>query len=401
MKVIIVGRDDHSRYIAKVLESKKLLYRYYTFYYNKNNLLGKIIRKIKSNATKRDRVSLKDEHIVNNLSKHLVYQILSKCLKIKYGIAIANKISEDLFDLLVATKIRNADIYILTSQHSLFTMKKIKRKNPNAKIVLDVYAAHPEFRRKIYSKNYTNEKVYLPEDFSIKRINQELILADKIVVPSDHVKKSILSELNIAESKINVINYGCDCNNFYSIKEEKQTNNVKNLIYVGQVSKEKGVNYLIEALEEINSEGVQCRLTIIGKIISKEILARIEENKKTINYIKYVPNAELVYYLNQSDIFVFPSLSESFGMALAEALACGLPVITTKNADSIVKNRYNGLIIEENSVESLTKAIRTLVYDNELRKNLSNNAQSSLKEFTWEKYCEKLIKLCEEMQEDK
>ena len=121
---------------------------------------------------------------------------------------------------------------------------------------------------------------------------------------------------------------------------------------------------------------------------------KINENYKFINYLGKIPNGKLRGYYNSHDIFVFPSLSESMGLALSEAMACGMPVITTRNASWIVKDRFNGMIIKENSEKEIVDAIKLLVNDKNLCKFISKNAQITSKNYTWNKYFEQFKSRC-------
>lgn len=395
MKVIIIGRDDHSRYIAKECEKIGILKKYYTFYYNKNNVITKILGKFSLKLAKRDRVKLKDSKVSNNIVKHIANKGLRIIFKSRKDCsAIANLVSEVLFDISVVLKLKEADIYHVASQHSNLTIKKIKRKYPNSKVILDVYCAHPEYRRKIYSENQYMDKLFLPEEYSIKRINSELKLSDHILVSSEHVKDSILSQtsINIDSDKIKVIPYASDTTNFFKNIDFTPKHQIKNILYVGQVSAQKGTNYLIEAINKINKkQNLNIKLDIIGSIISEKIYKELILNNSNINYIGYIPNKDLIKFYNNSDLFILPSLSESFGMVIAEAMCCGLPVVTTRNASWIIEDRYDGFIINENSTTSIEALMEELIKNSDILAEISDNAVNTARNYDWERYCEKMI----------
>lgn len=404
MEIIVIGRDDHSRYIAKSYEELGVLKKYHTFYYNKRNIISRIIAVFRKNLDKRDRVEIDIKKVDNNIIKHISNKIIRIVLKKRYNVSpIANRVSEELFDLCVSYKIKEADIYHVASQHSYRTIKKIKRKYPNAKVIVDVYAAHPNYRRDIYQKNIINKetKIIMPEEYSITRINKELILADYVLVSSKHVQDSIINENIISKEKITIIPYGADTISFYSYKDK--INNKSECIkalYVGQVSAQKGVNYLVEAVEKLNKDNYNIKLTIIGKVEDKRLEDKVKRDNN-INYIEYVPNKQLIDYYNSNDMFIFPSLSESFGMVLAEAMACGLPIITTRNASWIIKNDYDGIIIKENNLNDLICSIKYLIMESSKRLELGKNAEKSAKEYSWNQYKENIVRFLEEISEDK
>ncbi|NGU13359.1 glycosyltransferase family 4 protein [Clostridium perfringens] len=395
MKVVLCGRDDHSRYLAKKYQDEDVLVRYYNFYYYKNNILGKFINKyIYKNVVKRNKVILNENLVKNFLPHKIINLIIRKILFFnKNKNYIANKISDACFDFYISLTIEEADIYHLWSQYSLRTIKKIKKKFPKAKIILEVYCAHPNYREKIYGKNHVLQKEIVPQHYMVKRINEEIKLADIINVSSEHVKVSILDQINISDEKIKVIPYATDINNFFKEKNIKESKKIK-VLFVGAIAGHKGVNYLVDAIRILNDElNLEIELNLIGEVWGN-MEEKISQNEKYIKKLGKIPNGDLRKYYNSNDIFVFPSLSESMGLALSEAMACGMPVITTRNARWIVKDRFNGIIIKENSEKEIIEAIKLLIHDTELREFISNNAEITSRNYNWNDYFEQFKNEC-------
>ena len=80
------------------------------------------------------------------------------------------------------------------------------------------------------------------------------------------------------------------------------------------------------------------------------------------------------------------------GLALSEAMACGMPVITTKNAEWIVKNNYNGIVINENNIYEIVEKIIYLIENDDIRETLGRNAAIDSKTYTWDEYFDKFKK---------
>lgn len=394
MKVILCGRDDHARYIAKKYEEENLLKRYYNFYYYKDNIIGKFINKyIYKDVKKRNKVILNEERVRNFLPHRAINILINKILFFnKNGMYIANWISDSIYDLYIAFTIEEADVYHLWSQYSLRTIKKIRRKYPNAKIILEVYCAHPVYREFIYKKNEIIKDEVVPQHYMINRINEEIRLVDMVNVSSNHIKESIISQKLIDENKIKVIPYATDTNNFFVENKNKINKNNIRILFVGAIAGHKGVNYLIDAIKYLREKvNMNISLTLIGSMW-KNMRGKVSENDNFINYLGKMPNGKLREYYNSHDIFVFPSLSESMGLALSEAMACGMPVITTKNAEWIVKNNYNGIVINENNIYEIVEKIIYLIENDDIRETLGRNAAIDSKTYTWDEYFDKFKK---------
>lgn len=156
------------------------------------------------------------------------------------------------------------------------------------------------------------------------------------------------------------------------------------LLFVGAVSHRKGVDVLIEALSLRYNEGKDFHAYILG---GEENLGEKSEiqimccqylPEKKIEFIERLEGKEYFDLLRSSDIFVLPSRNENYPMALCEAMALGLPVISTNVggiSDLIIDNE-NGLIIPPADASALFNAINRLADEFELRTRLGQTARS-------------------------
>lgn len=97
-------------------------------------------------------------------------------------------------------------------------------------------------------------------------------------------------------------------------------------------------------------------------------------------------------YYGMADIFILPSRYEPFANVCLEAMACGLPVVTTitNGASELIEEGVNGFVLEDwNDSESLAEIIRRL-RDNQMREKLGNNAADTAKNFTWERHLQEI-----------
>lgn len=156
----------------------------------------------------------------------------------------------------------------------------------------------------------------------------------------------------------------------------------KLILFYGALDKRKGLNVLIDAFSILNSksQSLDSGLVIVGTGPEQETLKLQTKNHKLqtkIVFLDWMPNDQLPALLNAADVFVYPSVpsggwEEQFGYAMAEASACGAPVVATKTGsiDEVVADGKSGLLVEPNNPEQLAGAIFKILSDNNLKKQM-------------------------------
>lgn len=151
--------------------------------------------------------------------------------------------------------------------------------------------------------------------------------------------------------------------------------------FVGSYGERKGVNRLIEAAKVVP----QSKLILIGY---GDALMESDQ----IYLAKRVPHEEVVHYLNASDIYCLPTLSEGCCNSIVEAMACGLPVISSNlEFNDDILNSQNSIRIDTSSVSEISGAIEKMYMNAELRSNLANEAYKTAEELTIEVRVDKII----------
>ena len=176
----------------------------------------------------------------------------------------------------------------------------------------------------------------------------------------------------------------------------------KKILYVGRLSKEKGIKFLIEAIIKLNNnnqlpEG--WKIDIFGEgELHDEIDAQIKRyNLNNIVKLKGFHNNISEIYSEYS-FLVLPSLFESFGLVIVEALKSGIPIVAFNGLygpKEIIKNMKNGLLVERGNSEKLAEAMGTLIESNELREKLSLHTNDYLEEYNIDIIINKWIQLIE------
>lgn len=174
------------------------------------------------------------------------------------------------------------------------------------------------------------------------------------------------------------------------------------LISVGQFIPRKGYDLFLESLQSVTLDD-DIGIYIIGGIPTKEYLDLIDEkNIKQIHFLEFQSKEVLKEYYKASDLFFLPTREDIWGLVVNEALANGLPVVTTKNCVSgveMIKNNMNGYLFEECNRNFVEKTIMLLKDKNELLK-FSRNGLEVVREYTFEKMAKEHISIFERIQND-
>lgn len=172
------------------------------------------------------------------------------------------------------------------------------------------------------------------------------------------------------------------------LKKELGISQTKIAIAVGRFIYSKGFDNLIKAWEKCNFSN-EYGLYIIGEGILKEEYEKVisDLNIKNIKVISFKQSDELIKYYKASDVFVMPTRSDVWGLVINEAMACGLPIISTNKciaAIELVNDFENGFIVPVDDVEMLTKNLQLLLTDSFMINNMAKKSIEKIKEYTIE-----------------
>jgi len=210
-----------------------------------------------------------------------------------------------------------------------------------------------------------------------------------------------LLEIGIPEEKLIVIPHGVDIETFKpkDTKTQRIINDV-HIGFLGRIVPQKGIITFLKAIKLLknhNTLNIPIKVSIAGPIVDMKYFHKLVEYVRIHqlrNVVFYGPVADAHIFLQNLDIFIFPSLEETFGLTLLEAMACGLPVIATKiePVSKIVLEGKTGFLVPPNNHEVLAEKIRILIEDDNLRKNMSIFArQVAENNYSMEKHCQKIL----------
>lgn len=214
---------------------------------------------------------------------------------------------------------------------------------------------------------------------------EEFDLADYVFVPSEFAKETFLQH-DFPENKLVMIPRGVDIN-YYKPASEKRDNTFR-VIFVGLLCIRKGVQYLLEAWKNLNLK--KAELLLVGSVHDE--IKPVLENYSGLNNVKIIGFIkDPVGLYSSASIFVFPTIDEGSAKVTYEAMACGLPVITTPNAGSLVKNGEDGFLVPIRDVECVKEKILFFYNNPDAVKEMGNMARKNIEPFTWERYENSLI----------
>lgn len=167
------------------------------------------------------------------------------------------------------------------------------------------------------------------------------------------------------------------------LKKELGLNNTPVILCVGQIIHRKGIDVLVKALNQLN---INYQCLIIGEQPDKNYLSLVNNLKNdNIGLCTFKNNEQLKLYYQVADVFVLPTRFDIWGLVINEALANGVPVITTEGCvagSELITENHNGFLVPVDDVDTLKSHIEHVLLDKELRNNMREHALESIKNNT-------------------
>jgi glycosyltransferase involved in cell wall biosynthesis len=230
--------------------------------------------------------------------------------------------------------------------------------------------------------------------------------ADHIITVSDYSKMDIVKTYDIDPRKITVTYEGAGDQYFPSDKEKcreqiaaKYGVTAPFLLYVGRLQERKNLPRLLSAYARLRKEGVDEKLVLVGKKdwMFGNIHAYVESLglATSVTFTGYVPSADLPAFYNAAEVFVYPSIIEGFGLPVMEAMACGLPVLTSFGSSLEEIAGDAAVLVDPLSEESIAMGLGKLLGDLGLRVRLGQAGLVRSASLSFEKTAERTIEIYE------
>ena len=254
------------------------------------------------------------------------------------------------------------------------------------------------------------------EQESRERIVAELTLVQKaeaVVAPSRNEKQYLEYLYEADPAKIRIIHPGVDLSLFKPMAQAQAKAFVhaepdyQVILFVGRIEPLKGIDGLLYAMKILTSKNPDLNvcLWIVGGDVSQPVthwskeLQKLEQLRQVLKLhtmVKFVgqrPQHELPYYYNAAELVVMPSHYESFSMTAAEAMACGVPVVTTNVAgvSTLMDDQREALITSVSNPLLLAQKIEQLLFQPEVRQKLRGALRENVENLTWDRTADALI----------
>lgn len=232
--------------------------------------------------------------------------------------------------------------------------------------------------------------------------------ARQVIVPTNTIKEKVIKQLGTAESKINVTYEAAD-EKFFTWGEEKRVESgelevlrkyqVKKpfIIYVGNAYPYKNIDRLLEALKILPSNlslvNPSARSVFYEKLADK---ARQEGLSDRVVLPGFVPDEDLAVLYRAAEAYVFPTLSEGFGIPALEAMASKLPVVCSDIPVLREVCGDNALYFDPLNVRDIAQKITQVLADKKLRETLISEGLERSKQFSWRKMAAQTLQIYEE-----
>lgn len=279
--------------------------------------------------------------------------------------------------------------------HSMFTMGLhaiLAAKKLNIPLVNHYHTYLEQQLNHLPSALKNNKKITI----SIIQKSIKVLLASSslIITPSQAIKKD-LKKIGVSK-KIKVVPFGIDLKKFSVIKTKHQKFTI---LHVGRLTKEKNVCDIIAPFTEFAKEK-NVVLKIVGKGYEQRRLKKLTKQlaiTDKVEFLNWIPRDKLPKAYNSADVFITLSESETFGIVILEAMACGLPIIGARATaiPELVTNKKNGFLINQNNKKNIVKNLNELFYNKNLIKKMSTNSLSIAQKYEKNKVFSELEKIYE------
>lgn len=282
-----------------------------------------------------------------------------------------------------------------------YVVAKSAFEKTSGKRILNYPIAHHRYIQKFIAEEAEREPAFastLPDWSMVPRwvspgLDAECDLADMILLGSTFARNSFVAA-GVPAEKLVVVPYGADISRFSphptTLQRTGRGNRDSHLhvLFVGQIGQRKGISYLLRAYERFH--GKYTRLTLVGSFQGSE--AAFAPYRQLFHHIPHAPQHVLSKIYRQADVFVFPTLVEGMGLVVLEAMASGLPVITTSNGPGdIVRDGVDGFIVPIRDPDAIVEKLECLRSDPNRRAQMGRNARQRALGYTWREYGERSI----------
>ncbi|MCD4670529.1 MAG: glycosyltransferase family 4 protein [Actinomycetia bacterium] len=351
-----------------------------------------------------------DSTVVAGLAKyqrkigHRVYVLTSNCSKVRKSAAVTKYgLKIDALNLDKINLKRIISLFILFF-YLFFYLKRIKP---------DIVHSHsPDlgFILSFHCKLYGIPIINTCHGITFNDIHYSFIkrkLEEFFIKYSNFNKITIINKSSLKDFRKLTIKDVCYLPNGIDLelfqKERHNINRKTIFLFVGRIEEEKGLNYLIHAVNKLRKKEKGFEVLLVGKGVDQKYFQELVISLKLNNYIKFLGEKninEVIDYYYKSDVLILPSLHESFPVTVLEAWAAKLPVIISNvgGVSIICDNKENAIMVPPGDSEIISEAMIALIKNPELRRELGENGRKLVeKNYGWDKIVKEIESIYKEI----
>lgn len=302
------------------------------------------------------------------------------------------------------SRIKNWVHCIYCTVKSMITLKKNKREydkyvlSINNLFMKDADAVIATSWPSAYRVNKLNKdkgkKFYFIQDFEIwdneEYVKETYKLPLNKIVISSWINQRMREELDIGPFPI-VFN-GLDTDMYHNTGKRKEDTSEINFLMLNHILPKKGVKNGLEVFQKVKKKYKNCKLRMFGMCDNSNLPDDVE-------YYQNPTKQKLLDLYSNSDIFIFPSLEEGWGLTPLEAMACGCVVVGTNTGFvlDLGQHENNMMISTPNNVDEMVENVEQLIMDTELMKKIQKNSIETIRQLEWKQSVQKLISSIERL----
>ncbi len=248
----------------------------------------------------------------------------------------------------------------------------------------------------IFEEYNKEPKVFLSNP---EKVREKVVRASALSIGVSKKTVDIITN-RFADAPVAVVYNGVD-SELFSCDHQADPHDGIRLLCVANLIPIKGHKYLFDAVRQILQKHDDLRLTtdIVGRgSYEKELRSYVEDNQiRGVKFHGYVGHEEVARFVQSTDIFVLPSVYESFGNVCLEAMACQKPVVIFEGQgiDELIEDGVSGMVAKKADTADLAEKIERLIDDPALRETIAENARITAKQYTWDASAKNIIKALE------
>jgi len=277
---------------------------------------------------------------------------------------------------------------------------KLRRARPHALIVLDRTTDHLAAANALHITTVLYNRAMGHEQSLASGAEQRAAMATEatsflsftrgpldpaahVLVQSERMRRDALAR-GFHPARITVISCGVDVERFRPVARDTASRPLR-VVLVARVGYAKGVHYAALAARRASPGAVE-RLTVVGPDAADATLLRRE--LPDVIFTGDVPHGTVRRYLDEADVFLLPTLADSMARAIFEAMACGLPIITTPESgyEGIMRDGIEGFFVDGRDVEAIAERLQRLSADGDLRRRMGAAARALAEQYSWERF---------------